>query len=265
MFQMSYETQVVPPTFKHHVYIPNEPLIAAIEQAIKNPLRGARVLFAPYNSGKTTAVHNVVANFQKNKTIAGALITSDWTTVTESLGIWIRESKFGLQSTNAIHGPLSDAISATQDSPLVIVFDQFDDIMLTRPLEAKVLITNLAQDSYLKRNYVLLVVVRSMSFFKTILTWNGGQKIRPCFLDILEFKWKREDLEKLMGSFKSDSQWTTEQRTDILDAAVKAGTPGFLLETLTSINLYSKNKTLLSAEASALAIQWETIEDNINI
>jgi hypothetical protein len=103
-------------------------------------------------------------------------------------------------------------------------------------------IMSVAEDSYLTRSYVILILTANAVNAKTMWEWNGHEKI-VLMSDIRCQSpmncWDQDDVEKWIVKYaESNEQRGLEERASFRNylktAAISAGTPGFLIENVTS-------------------------------
>lgn len=139
---------------------------------------GVHVVWGEQKSVTTSSVLSVVKRLQFNNKFSGVLIVSGNEAATDarkSLFSWLK-ARFDLPPDGR-----SVFLSELIDSgdKVLLVLDKFDYLM-THP-NCKSFLTSLAEDSVKTKRFTVLAVVTKEAFYKEILTWNDGQKIRRCF------------------------------------------------------------------------------------
>jgi hypothetical protein len=139
---------------------------------------------------------------------------------------------------------LSKLLPKFDGRPFVFVLDQIDIVPMGDDM--RVFIKTLAEDSHLTKGYSVLVLCSNALNAKTMWDWNWHEKI-----DLLSelrgqppaaYRWEENDVEQWMDEFKeaNPSRRDTVQWDLLKDAAVLAGTPGFLVKHALTANANSR-------------------------
>jgi hypothetical protein len=202
---------------------------------------GVKIVWAPQGAGKTTTVRKVLMKMKELKKIRGCIvITPPDSNAMPS--VWLRSAlhdSFGeLLRTSE---KLSHILPKSDGRPFVIVFDQVDDLPYGEDM--KRFMMSVAEDSYLTRSYVVLILTANAVNAKTMWEWNGHEKI-VLMSDIrrqspMNYRWDQDDVEKWIVKYaESNAQRGLEEgasfRNYLKTSAITAGTPGFLIENVAS-------------------------------
>ena len=221
-------------------FLPKASFVSDIEKTIMTS-GGVKIVWAPQGAGKTTTVRKVLIKMKELKKIRGCLvITPPDSNAMPS--VWFRSAlhdSFGeLLQTNE---KLSQILPKSDGRPFVFVFDQVDGVPYDEDM--KRFIMSIADDSSLTRSYVVLILTANAVNAKTMWEWNGHEKI-VLMSDIryqspMNYRWDEDDIEKWIVKYaESNEQRGLEEgasfRNYFKTAAITAGTPGFLIENVTS-------------------------------
>lgn len=123
----------------------------------------------------------------------------------------------------------------------MFVLDSIDIVSLGEDMRR--FLKTLAEDSHLTRSYVVLVLTSDASNARTMWEWNGHDKI-VMMNDLnrespLDCRWDAEDIEEWLVKYaesNNDSRLrdVTAYQNLLKEAAITAGTPGFLVENVQS-------------------------------
>lgn len=209
-----------------------------IARAVCSDLRGVHVLGLPFGAGKTTAVRRVLARLQKEEKISGVLAIENAYDVPDEQSLRYSVCSFlHLNPTTGFSSYLSDDYVT---KPLVLLFDQFERAVYQKMM--KPFIVSLAEESRLRRKFVVLLVVNDAEYTDAILGWNGGEKFSRVgnVAHVKEHRWSHDQLARLLDDDNaqrkrriSSIEPIISNREQFLRLAVVAGTPGFLIMALT--------------------------------
>lgn len=224
---------------KTEPYFPKEELVKDINSAIlcDNP-GGVKILWGIQGSGKTTTLKKELEILRKKDKINGVLFLTATDQDTVHPSVWFRSCLTDFRGPILFdHQKFSELLEKDVGEkivkPTVIVIDQIDNMILDDHLRN--FIRTLAEDSTLYRNYIVFVVTSDAANAMKIYNWNRKQKIvilgprHPS-----KYRWNKIDIERWVdqyykntnnGNFEPGSQ----RKIDFIEAAEKAGTPGFLV------------------------------------
>jgi hypothetical protein len=221
-------------------FLPKASFVSDLEKTIMTS-GGVKIVWAPQGAGKTTTVRKVLIKMKELKKIRGCIvITPPDSNAMPS--IWFRNAlhdSFGeLLRTSE---KLSQILPKSDGRPFVFVFDQVDSVPYGEDM--KRFIMSVAEDSYLTRRYVVLILTADAVNAKTMWEWNGHEKI-VLMSDIrrqspMNYRWDQEDIEKWIVKYaelndQSGLEEGASFRNYLKAAAITAGTPGFLIENVIS-------------------------------
>ena len=160
---------------------------------------GLKLIGAPQGAGKSTIVLKEAKRFIEERCSCQSAVV-----VIKSLGV------------NCIHDALrirpQDEVSDFVAERTIIIIHQAD--LRVKNMEAlENYIVSIATDSYNSNKFCILMCMSTPETFRTVLTYNGGQKIsklcRPS-----ELKWNANQLEVLINS--SFPGWSEEGKRKLL-------------------------------------------------
>ena len=127
---------------------------------------------------------------------------------------------------------LSSLLDTSHEKPYVIVIDQFDNLDFDENLRRFIKVT--AEDSHLRKNYVVIVICTDAAKVSTMKKWNGGVKIRLINEEFISYKWNGTQIEKwieynLKGHTTINVNKNKVHFNKFIESAVVAGTPDFLI------------------------------------
>ena len=215
-----------------------------IERSIATKFDGVKVIWAPQGAGKTTTVRQVIRGLQASDKIRGAIILSPPTDHYEVPSKWFRSALQDMTG-NLLNGTekLSQILPKIDGRPYVFVLDQIDQAPMDNDM--RVFMTTLAEDSCLTKAYAVLAVCSDASVAKTTWDWNGREKIvllsESLGRSAVEYRWDENAIEQWLIQFQaanpsSPLQKNTHLRDRLKEAAITAGTPGFLTEIAPSVS-----------------------------
>ena len=231
-------------------FLLNSAMEIAIREEIIQETRqpGAVIVLAPKDAGKSTRMHKVLRELKEKNQIAGGY--SVYRTKQ------ILESDSPLQelanSIDAPDVPFTDVLPITQ-VPVILVFDRVDELFeeqIDSPLlnKLKELIRALAMASVTPqgRNFQVFVLTSNPKIAKTMLTINGGKKVRllakgeqinggsdchyPTNWQTRGLKLKEKDIEDLVDKFDDDFKLHLQDnvKKKLIDIGAISGTVGFI-------------------------------------
>lgn len=225
--------------------IQNPALDADLKYASENC--GVFVLWAPHNSGKSTYLRAFAAQLQaEGKDVI--FISLD---VSRAMGPkWFREELDIDDCDENLEKLFPEPVDG---KPVVIIIDQFDDILVT---EQKKLIVFLAQQSFLTGGFMVILAVSNSSKAAEILQWNHGRKIK-LLGEPGRHKWTETMVAELFSTaaVKNDSR-----RDQFIKLGTTGGIIGDLLPIIANPGLLVSS-TLLSAYQTtqeAHLLEWQS-------
>ncbi len=235
--------------------IENIPLQSDIKSALTSDRCGVRVLWGPEGCGKSTHALDVCADLMENKKLRGVLyipVTATDRTPTEWLSAAVSDGFPGtiVEDASSFAKLLSrhENVGPSLPIPVAIVIDQVENIRRTDSMNK--LIKSLAEQSVLKKTFVVLVITKDPSYALGLLELNGRTKICAVGGGVgeaaMRYKWTNGQVDRwLQEKVLSGSE-------DLRAAGCEAGTPGFLLD-----NAEEKNTRLIQEAAKYCKQQWE--------
>jgi hypothetical protein len=185
-------------------YVPNIELVADITEAVESCRGGIRILWEPQGGGKTTTLHSVLRELQKEGKIGGVVSISPPVTSDErSPAVWYRNSfrdEFGeiLKKGERLSTLLDKVV--VPDKPVVIVFDPLDDLRLTEDFDE--ITKDIARDSDRFKTYVVFYLTSNAEKAKHIWDLNGRQKIdRLGSRNPIAYRWGANEVDQWITNY----------------------------------------------------------------
>lgn len=244
-------------------FIPKASFVSDIESSIMTS-HGVKVLWAPPGAGKSTTVRKVLIKMKEMGQIRGSIVVIP-PDLNSMPSVWFRSALHDAFGELLRPGErLSQILPKSDGRPYVFVFDQVDSVPYG--VDMRRFIAHLAEDSELTRSYVVLVLTNDSSNAKTMWEWNGHEKIVLMsdlrFKSPLEYRWNEEDVEKWLVKYIESNEQSALQEGSILRnilkvGAITAGTPGFLIETVKSLDAGPYDVDVIKNRASYISEQWK--------
>ena len=237
-----------------------EALVSDIETAVETKC-GVKILCTPMGSGKTTTVRYVLNSLLNKKKINGVKIMSAPDLINpKPPAFWFREALTDWRGQILKpHEKLSDLLPDGCGSRFVFVIDQAENMVADEG--ARVFMKTLAEDSTLAKTYLTIVICSDAAKAKTMWEWNGRTKIVLMTRHSLkEYRWTSKDIETWLNHFSKTHSELAEgsyERVTIQDAAVVAGTPGFLIDETSNAKIFKEKK--IKANAKYYDELWNSV------
>lgn len=193
--------------------------------------------------------------------ISGAHIVDDYGDCRKhsSLHFWLNHT---MDAKNDL--PLNELLFS-RPSPFVVVLDQFDDFLAQMAGQENLLCAftcSLAQNSLKSRKYVVIILCKNHESVRTVLGWNGMDKIRLQAKPD-ECKMDGESLEQLLDLLSPPGTLDSSAKEFVLEQARTACAPGFLTHALPVKKFDDKEKNELRQVALGYCKAWEKVSAGI--
>ena len=272
------------PAKMHRPFLQDTPLEQAIKEGILDTRRGAVILCAPKNAGKSTRAISACRELKAEGSIAGFVyvdLDASGATTGNAPAPWtIFRNQFGATDEDGVN----DILPENSDRPVVLVLDNVDDHPDLPAIRG--LVKNLAKATIVQpsgQHYVVLALCQQLDCAVELLTINQGEKVRMLeYGDVLVdgtpdaapgtwkstgIKWNRQLCDTLIKRHEQDADNALEadQRERLLTLATAAGTPGFIRDFFSQIkdgNLQQVNRILgdYQVRSEKLAEEWEALK-----
>lgn len=221
-------------------FVDREPFTAAITTCLESRRSGVFVVWAPPDSGKSIYLQRAAQKWQSTG-------SSNQKRHVRLFSNYSTNENPNCLLQNALHVHDSQDLQiqlGSTDYELAIVFDQFDEAFHGDNELLRNFIVELAAAAKSSKKFRVFIILQSPQKAKTVLGWNGSQKIYLCGefpglnTDSLhKLKWThREGYAFLKGI---DGKWTDEEKQLFANAASESGN----IDTLIALK---KDKTSLN-------------------
>jgi hypothetical protein len=180
----------------------NSRLEKQIKKSVMCPTAGLQILYSPpTGSGKTTASRHVLGNLRGEKSIRGIIEMSGSNfTANDNFDSWFKkEYEIPKESVIDFKNCLK-SVSTELHHPCVLFVDHFDNVIdkceNLKHLES--MVTGLAEESSLTKQYVFLMVVDKKENYDRLLNFNERKKISPVLVET-PFRWTLDELKSVLN------------------------------------------------------------------
>jgi len=259
-------------------FILHEKFSEDLSQQILLRTGGVRILWGPTNSGKSTTLVKVLDNLYKEEKISGVFVMEPPTLQSRSTNppeTWFYSGladRFG--EILKPHEKLSSLLPRFTGvfKPYLIVIDQAEKEGFDKYIKEWVI--NMAVESTKTKAFVVLLVTADAIQAHVMQDWNGRQKITLVGADHGNFgyRWSEKEIDMWLDAYfkinnnttrsldgQRPCETTEEILSDLRQAALTAGTPGFLSYNVEILCNKPTNSFLnkLSTQASYFDKQWK--------
>lgn len=240
-------------------YISHKKFEEIIEANAVHEMRGVRIILAPPGSGKTTIVRHTLQRLYTEKKISGAVVLHNYMTLDKYLNPWIMKT-LGSSSVdhtvNSILPKIHCSKVPNETIPYVIVFDQFDDLLLrSTPNELKAFFCSLAQDSVMNRKYTVLLLMKEKESAKLAHSWNDNTKI--VFSSNLHLPWAEEEILELVKEAQKTWEISEKDGELLRRFGPISKSPRFVLEHAANPRTLQVQESQLSLQAKECDQRWQ--------
>ena len=220
----------------------------AITRALTYGHCGVHVYWSPFSAGKSTYLRHITPKLVGEGKLAGAILTegglsdvdvSEW--MYQELGMWHMNNNLAVHLADLLQKHPCTTTMENKDpgagghirKPYAIIIDGFDETMRTADQRVlQNLIVTLAGTGHRTKLFTVVLAVTQIDNARTVLSWNGRQKIDLIGPRPERFKWQRPEivaLAKELAETNANGR-STIISDELIDICSLGGTPGVVID-----------------------------------